>query len=341
MCAQEVSSEEFYYQLGKRYDDVVFAEKHDVPGNQKIYGDPEFYSGFAKAGYTTIGLELPVELQPVIDAYLDNNSDYFDVENPGQITPAVLVPHFAGYDYSDGRSTPEKSAQDLGVKLEGAKANNMRVVAFDDRTYDESLPNPLKAQEEFVKNTLDTKGFTEEQLREDLGLKDVSVSPYIFLAARADIAEQYMDNSELTEMEAIPRNIGSAERMTADQSWVQHLPADEKTIMVVGRDHPSNIIAAAGIDELRGGDDRVATIAVYQNEEEKNAFYADRADYDGFLQPPADDPHVEIFTDDMSVNITEKLDVEGYSADEELAITKLEPPQAPASSSELRLEHQP
>lgn len=334
-----VTSEKFFYDIGSRYDAIVIGEKHFAQGNEKFYNDPGFYKGLSRAGYGALAVELPVELQPMIDAYYKGNKEYFGLADDQPLTPEAMYKDLRGFSYENRSYTHVELAAQLAKQIDFSRANNMKVIAMDVKAYEDRREPRVPSDEyRFVKEILDKKGVTPDQLRKEIGIEDrPNLDPYFWVVTNEDMRNKYLSAQEQENLKSLIDNEGTAERMRMDAGWFGHLkeslPAGTKILAIVGTDHPANIIPLEGIDEFLGGDDKVATIylqrsaASYDSDKERMAKYTD-----GGTQPPTDEPHAVIYTDSMTMKIGDKMDVEGYEAGEEVQMqSAASPPPAPVA----------
>lgn len=327
--AQPRTTGQFFEDLADNYQHIVIAEKHHADGNEKIYGDAGFYEGLSNGGMTHIALEYPIELQTAIDAYYNKDFDYFGVETAEQISPANLVAELAGYSFKGRDYTAEDVAQGMALVIDQARSAGLSIIAMDDKA---SIPDDgqraFDRQSEYIQKILTSKGVTEEQLRETLGFEDIpELSPYDYLVTTPEDAAPYLNSEELSVLDDIEGQYGQAQRMHADEAWYNHLtdalPEDARIVAIIGASHAQNLIQRDGLDERLGGDEKVATIQLAPNNEYLEAQQVKQNAYQyGGLGPGTDEPHAIITTDDMNLQSTDKINIEGYqTGDSELIST--------------------
>ncbi|MCC7304676.1 MAG: hypothetical protein IT558_00285 [Alphaproteobacteria bacterium] len=268
-------------------------------------------------------------MQPAIDAYYNKDFKHFGLSGPEKLTAEALYKDLKGYNYKNRPYTAEDVANDLARKIDFARANGMKVIAMDDKNYEDKRDaNYVQKEQDFIKGILDQKGITRDALRKELNLtalEERDISPYIWFLDDTDIRRKYFTDQDVQKLDEFKNQSAIADRMAMDAGWAAHLksavPAGTKIAAIVGLDHPSNIIATDGIDEFLGGDDKAATIYLVQNSKVLQDDQAKKKPYNqAGLQPPADEPHAVIYTDNMKVEPRDKLDVEGYKKGDDIAL---------------------
>lgn len=310
--------EQAFYDIGSRYDFIVIGETHQAEGNERLYQDRQFYEGLSRAGYTVLGVELPIEFQPAIDAYARGDYDYFGKENASQLTPEVLYPEFAGSN-TDGRSYDYKDvAKQLAEQITLAQSHGMRVIAFDDKAYeDDRVLSVSEQQTGYIRHAMDQQGKSTTQLQDEIGLPH-DVDPYGFVLVDEELRNHYLTPGQLDEFNNLTSHSAAENRLAKDAGWVNHLNgamSGEKAVLVVGRSHAENQTSIDGIDELLGGDDRVATITLDSGGPVNNVFG------NQFSSNSTDEPHAVLHTSNMTMSIGGKMDVPGMEAGDSVSLT--------------------
>lgn len=298
---------EFLEQVGENYQHIVFAERHG--DNNEMFQNPDFYEGLKAAGIQTLALEYPSELQPALEAYYNQNAEFFGKSLGSDLSYRDLVGELAPFQPPGGSSNDLTNiAKTMALQIEGARMAGLNIIAMDDTSHSaENMSAAFEAMKNEIKNILDDNGITEEGLRTDLGLPP-EIDVYDYLTVTDDVRAQYTEIDQEYHLEEVRGQFAQGQRMLKDQEWAERLPPDQRVAAIIGSSHAANIIPQDGLDEYLGGDEQVATIELARNQDRFDQTWERFQSYGlGGTQPATDQPHATILIEDQKIVPGDKL----------------------------------